>query len=1025
MAKRVPDVSPQQLFGRVENKKAVQAFMAMAPHPSFAVAAEPLQDTGKGKVVLLQEAVKQVVGKYLIHQQTIGDCFPAGTMILGETVRPIESLRIGDRVWTAEGKLTRVVSTRAIETARPLVKVSSVGGLPLTCTADHRVLAYRLPHVGQRRVSSASYASTREHGTASVARRVAAIYEARVAEWVPAGELTRDDCLLTPLTLDSIPVPQSASPYWATADGRFLLGYFAGNGHASGGTVELAYPESALGARVADCARTLGFDPHDEPYRPDTDCRRVRIHNRIFVAWCRDVFYDADGVKQFPAWAIGDPDFFAGLHAADGHRTDGPDKAIDSTSLSIIHGAARTLLAWGEIPMLAEVSRSVGTYDNAKPLYRVRWRPERARVHAWRDDKFLCRPVLKVEHIEGPTTVYDIGVADAHHSFVADGHGVHNCVSHGFGLGVDVLRCVQIAIKGAMEKWLGEVATEIIYGGSRVEIGGGQLGNSDGSSGGWAAQWLMKYGVLLRQAYGSYDFTTYSGTVAKKFGRAGVPDELEPRAREFPVRTCSLITTYEEARDAIANGYPVAVCSNVGFQSMRRDKDGFIKPSGSWPHCYTGDTWVAAPVPSAIADVRVGQPVYGLDGQAHTVTQKHERYFEGNLAAIKAAGLPETRPTECHPILVYRPTRSAVVWREELAMADDPQVSEGGRQAAAVATKRSTKFAYVKASDVTEGDYLCVPLIPAAKSPVIPEWPEHDRCQSQLPRLEAGPLLAWWFGLYAADGTAKADHRVGFTLNTGDDIARCVAGFRALGLEPRVEEHDTYVRVIADHAGLARAMKGWFGGGRKAHKRLPPWLLTWDLADVLSGLQHGDGGAGAKGLNYVNTSSPALFHQVFRMAATLGRYPMSHSIRRDRPGAFPNAKPSWRINWRTEPKRREGVYAGDFYCLPVRKTELRPFVGPVFNLEVEDVHSYVADLAATHNCMLFSGVNDASGRPGLQCDNSWGPDWVSGPKGELPLRDGSFWIDADVCNKMLRQQDSYVLSDAVGYPALLSDLFTF
>lgn len=41
--------------------------------------------------------------------------------------------------------------------------------------------------------------------------------------------------------------------------------------------------------------------------------------------------------------------------------------------------------------------------------------------------------------------------------------------------------------------------------------------------------------------------------------------------------------TWEEARDAIYNGYSLSIASNAGFSSTR-DKDGFARPSGSWAH---------------------------------------------------------------------------------------------------------------------------------------------------------------------------------------------------------------------------------------------------------------------------------------------------------------------------------------------------------------------------------------------------------------------------------------------------------
>ncbi len=52
-------------------------------------------------------------------------------------------------------------------------------------------------------------------------------------------------------------------------------------------------------------------------------------------------------------------------------------------------------------------------------------------------------------------------------------------------------------------------------------------------------------------------------------GAKGVPAELEAKAGDHKVQTTSLVTTYEELEDALANGYPVAVCSDQGFTITR------------------------------------------------------------------------------------------------------------------------------------------------------------------------------------------------------------------------------------------------------------------------------------------------------------------------------------------------------------------------------------------------------------------------------------------------------------------------
>lgn len=179
-------------------------------------------------------------------------------------------------------------------------------------------------------------------------------------------------------------------------------------------------------------------------------------------------------------------------------------------------------------------------------------------------------------------------VAKSYDYWEANTQTIGDCVSHGCANAVDVLCCVEIGA-GEAEQFIEPAATEPIYAGSRHEVGHDQLGSGDGSLGGWGATWCRDWGILIRQPYEAggqtYDLSTYSGSRARQWGapRVGVPDALEPIAREHPVRTVSLVHSYEDVRDANANGYPVTVASMQGFTSVR-DEEGFARASGSWAH---------------------------------------------------------------------------------------------------------------------------------------------------------------------------------------------------------------------------------------------------------------------------------------------------------------------------------------------------------------------------------------------------------------------------------------------------------
>lgn len=155
---------------------------------------------------------------------------------------------------------------------------------------------------------------------------------------------------------------------------------------------------------------------------------------------------------------------------------------------------------------------------------------------------------------------------------------IGDCVSQGFAHGADLLAAVEIALARENESYE-ETATEAVYGFARVDIGGRRLGRGDGAVGAWAAKAVSEIGTVSRKVVGPY-----SGKRAKLWGFEGVPAEIKAKAGDHKIMLVRLVSTFEELEDALANGYPVPVCSDQGF-TLERDGDGFCRPKGTWAHC--------------------------------------------------------------------------------------------------------------------------------------------------------------------------------------------------------------------------------------------------------------------------------------------------------------------------------------------------------------------------------------------------------------------------------------------------------
>jgi hypothetical protein len=159
---------------------------------------------------------------------------------------------------------------------------------------------------------------------------------------------------------------------------------------------------------------------------------------------------------------------------------------------------------------------------------------------------------------------------------------IGTCVSFGTARAIEYTMCAEIAA-GEPEHFR-TIATEPIYGGSRVEIGKGRLGRGDGSVGAWAAQWAKDFGIIERGKHEGYDLSQYSVSLSKTWGSSGVPNNLESIAQLHPIKAITKITNWEQAKRALASGFGISICSDQGF-AMVRDGEGFSRAHGSWSHC--------------------------------------------------------------------------------------------------------------------------------------------------------------------------------------------------------------------------------------------------------------------------------------------------------------------------------------------------------------------------------------------------------------------------------------------------------
>ena len=159
---------------------------------------------------------------------------------------------------------------------------------------------------------------------------------------------------------------------------------------------------------------------------------------------------------------------------------------------------------------------------------------------------------------------------------------IGSCTSFGVGGAVDCLKAIEI-VNGERSEYLADTVNEAIYYGSR-KLSGWRI-RGDGAVVATAIKYVADYGTLARVKYGNIDLTKYNVQRCRDWGNnKGFPSELEVISKNNRIRQYSRVTSWEQCRDSIANGYPVVVGSNYGF-SNTTDKQGFAKNNTNCGHC--------------------------------------------------------------------------------------------------------------------------------------------------------------------------------------------------------------------------------------------------------------------------------------------------------------------------------------------------------------------------------------------------------------------------------------------------------
>lgn len=434
-------------------------------------------------------------------------------------------------------------------------------------------------------------------------------------------------------------------------------------------------------------------------------------------------------------------------------------------------------------------------------------------------------------------------------------------------------------------------------------------------------------------------------------------------------------------------------------------------PEERCPSCFVPETLIKTELGwRQIVDVKVGEKVLADDGNYRTVTKVFENDYSGQLQAITSSvnGRPIYATPE-HPFLVLRGTHNPMhgcsprrchtyikngdglvnnyggiapkltkygKWQAQVTIKNEGKLHIGmfeTKEEALRAIEEYNKWQEIEpahvlewddAKNIKKNDWLVSRWYDGIEDKEFIEIPQQFGKNTKLGINRNGvdkfildEEFMWIVGIYLAEGCCK-EREVVFSLhcNEIEYQNRIVNYFNKLKYGTRIKfrKNSKGVAVSVNSTTLANWFPEMFGT-YCYNKQIPEEFMRLPenkLRALLDGIWCGDG---SKRENEIGQTSEILALQMVEILHRIGEQPLVRTSQAKKLTPKGNKrKLCYHVNWAENTKvrnnRRGRWNLQDQILAQVQKIEQIEYSGKVYNLEVEEDHTYVVQGVVVHNC---------------------------------------------------------------------------
>ena len=290
---------------------------------------------------------------------------------------------------------------------------------------------------------------------------------------------------------------------------------------------------------------------------------------------------------------------------------------------------------------------------------------------------------------------------------------------------------------------------------------------------------------------------------------------------------------------------------------------------------------------------------------------------------------------------------------------------------------------WVECCNLNKNDYLGIAI---NQNSILPSWNGVDfnwsdgrktRHKNELGVLIDNHSFWWIIGRYLGDGWIRSQGGI-IICCTKDETEEILPHLKNCGFQYSISDERTVNKIHIPLKELEEFVKPYGKGA--ANKRLPGYVFdmpTDYLEDLIIGYMSADGSY-TQGLHKVSSVSKELIYGFGQLVAKAYKIPYRIYHNNRKPIVFIegrqcNQKEQWQLVWKDSTcKQDKAFYENGYIWFPIRSITKTNRVEAVYDIEVDEYHSFTVNGCIVHNCTDLSVAGKGEGMVNkCSCGYSW------------------------------------------------------